>query len=215
MRSAILPALAVVLLAAPVHAQADQQAVDALIGQLRPRSATAPIVQRGLPKPGGPVAQPGSVQPAAAQPVSANPATSAPRAAVPAAAPPASTITPADTAGRPSANMNILFATGSADLTPAAVQQLRTLGAALSHESMGQSRFLIEGHTDTVGDRGMNQSLSEKRAAAVAAFLTQEFRLPGERLTTKGVGEDQLLVPTGDNINEPRNRRVHIVNLDG
>ncbi len=205
-RLAIIPALAALLMAAPVHAQADQQAVDSLIGQLRPRSSTAPIVQRGLPKPGAPVAQPSAVQQ-----TGASQAVSAPRAAVPAAATPTTT----DPAGRPSADMNIMFATGSADLTPGAVQQLRTLGQALTHESMGQSKFMIEGHTDTVGDRQMNQSLSEKRAAAVASFLVQEFRLPAERLSTRGVGEEHLLVPTGDNTSEPRNRRVHIVNLDG
>ncbi len=208
MRRVILPAIAVVMLAAPVHAQADQQAVDALIGQLRPRSATAPIVQRGLPKPGAPVAQPATPT----QQASASQAVTAPRATTPAAA----TTAAAPTAdSRPSANMNILFVTGSAELTPSAVQALRTLGKALTHESMGQSRFLIEGHTDSVGDRTMNQELSERRAATVAGFLIQEFRLPAERLSTRGVGEEQPMIPTGDNVPEPRNRRVHIVNLDG
>lgn len=208
MRRVILPAIAVVMLAAPVHAQADQQAVDALIGQLRPRSATAPIVQRGLPKPGAPVAQPAPPT----QQASASQAVTAPRAATPAAA---TTAAAPAADSRPSANMNILFVTGSAELTPSAVQSLRTLGKALTHESMGQSRFLIEGHTDSVGDRTMNQELSERRAATVAGFLIQEFRLPAERLSTRGVGEEQPMIPTGDNVPEPRNRRVHIVNLDG
>lgn len=203
MRLAIVPALAAVLLAAPVHAQADQKEVDRLLGELRPRGAST-ITTRGLPRPGAPV------QPSAAQPVSASPAVSAPRAATPVAVSPA----PAE-ASRPSANMNVLFATGSADLTPSAVEQLRTLGIVLTHPDMGQSRFLIEGHTDSVGDRAMNQSLSERRAAVVVDFLIQQFRMPADRLTAKGVGEEQLLIPTQDNTPEPRNRRVHIVNLGG
>lgn len=210
MRRVIIPTIAVVMLAAPVHAQADQQAVDALIGQLRPRSATAPIIQRGLPKPGAPIAQPGPTQPASASQAAAKPRATA---ATTTAATTAATSTAADS--RPSANMNILFVTGSAELTPSAVLALRTLGQALTHESMGQSRFLIEGHTDAVGDKTMNQDLSERRAATVAGFLIQEFRLPAERLSTRGVGEEQLMVPTADNVPEPRNRRVHIVNLDG
>lgn len=210
MRRVIIPTIAVVMLAAPVHAQADQQAVDALIGQLRPRSATAPIIQRGLPKPGAPIAQPGPTQPASASQAAAKPRATA---ATTTAATTAATSTAADS--RPSANMNILFVTGSAELTPSAVQALRTLGQALTHESMGQSRFLIEGHTDSVGDKTMNQDLSDRRAATVAGFLIQEFRLPAERLSTRGVGEEQLMVPTADNVPEPRNRRVHIVNLDG
>lgn len=203
MRLAIVPALAAVLLAAPVHAQADQKEVDRLLGELRPRGAST-ITTRGLPRPGAPV------QPSAAQPISASPAVSAPRAATPVAASPA----PAE-ASRPSANMNVLFATGSADLTPSAVEQLRTLGIVLTHPDMGQSRFLIEGHTDSVGDRAMNQALSERRAAVVVDFLIQQFRMPADRLTAKGVGEEQLLIPTQDNTPEPRNRRVHIVNLGG
>lgn len=203
MRLAIVPALAAVLLAAPVHAQADQKEVDRLLGELRPRGAST-ITTRGLPRPGAPV------QPSAAQPVSASPAVGAPRAATPVAAPSASAET-----SRPSANMNVLFATGSADLTPSAVEQLRTLGIVLTHPDMGQSRFLIEGHTDSVGDKAMNQALSERRAAVVVEFLIQQFRMPAERLTAKGVGEEQLLIPTQDNMPEPRNRRVHIVNLGG
>ncbi len=201
MRLAIVPALAAVLLAAPVHAQADQKEVDRLLGELRPRGAST-ITTRGLPRPGAPV------QPSAAQPVSASPGVSAPRATTPVAAAPASPET-----SRPSANMNVLFATGSADLTPSAVQQLRTLGIVLTHPDMGQSRFLIEGHTDAVGDKTMNQALSEKRAGAVVDFLIQQFQMPAGRLTAKGVGEEQLLVPTADNVPESRNRRVHIVNL--
>lgn len=201
MRAAILPALAAILLAAPVHAQADQKEVDRLIGELRPRATTVPITTRGLPKPGAPVAQPGP-----AQQVSTSAGVATPRAAVPAAV-------QTTEAARPSANMNVLFASGSADLTAAAVEQLRNLGTALTHPSMGQSRFLIEGHTDTVGDKAMNQELSERRAATVVNFLIQEFRMPADRLTAKGVGEDQLLIPTPDNTPEARNRRVHIVNM--
>jgi len=211
MRLTIIPAIALIFLAAPIGARADQQAVDALIGQLRPRSATAPIVQRGLPKPGAPV-QPGTVQPTIAQPVSSSQAVATPRPTTPAATGP---VQGTGTTDRPSANMNILFVTGSAELTPSAARELRDLGAALTHESMGQSRFLIEGHTDTVGEQAMNQALSERRAATVAAFLIANFRLPAERLSIRGVGEAQPVVPTQDNVPEARNRRVHIVNLDG
>lgn len=216
----ITPAIAVILLAIPARVQADQQTVDALIGQLRPRSSSTPIVQRGLPKPGGPVNQqqlgaplslPHAARSAGQSQGIATPATTALAAVVTTGA----AQTGGDSADRPSADMNILFATGSADLTPAAAEQLRSLGLALTHASMGQSRFLIEGHTDTVGESAMNQGLSERRAATVANFLKQTFELAGNRLSTRGVGESQPLVPTADDVPEPRNRRVHIVNLDG
>ena len=52
---------------------------------------------------------------------------------------------------------------------------LDDLGRALSDASMGDSHFLIEGHTDTVGDRADNQALSERRAAAVVNYLVTKF----------------------------------------
>ena len=48
----------------------------------------------------------------------------------------------------PSVSLTVQFDTGSADLTPQAVQALNDLGAALSNPSLATYRFRIEGHTD-------------------------------------------------------------------
>ena len=199
MRRLIAPAIAVALLAMPAGGRADDQNVQSLIGQLRPRAPGQPIVTRGLPKPGAPAA---SDSTASSAPVASR-ATVASHAPVVASA----------TVDTPSADLNVLFANGSADLTPAATRLLDDLGRALTDTSMGDSRFLIEGHTDTVGDRAANQSLSERRAAAVVGYLVTKFHIPAERLSAKGLGEDALLVPTPDQTPERRNRRVHVVNL--
>ncbi len=189
MRHVIAPAIAVALLAMPVGARADDQNVQSLIGQLRPRAPGQPIVARGLPKPGAPASPAATASPAAADPG-----------------------TVSATADSPSADLNVLFANGSADLTPAATRLLDDLGRALTDVSMGNSRFLIEGHTDTVGDQAVNQSLSERRADAVVSYLVTRFHIPASRLSARGLGEDGLLVPTPDQTPEPRNRRVHVVN---
>ena len=195
MRYAIVPAIAVALLAIPVGGRADDQGVQSLIGQLRPRAPGQAIVTRGLPKPGAPSAAPAASHAAVAS----------------SAAPRRVTTSPPPEA--PSADLNVRFATGSAELTPSAIRMLDDLGRALSDASMGDSHFLIEGHTDTVGDRADNQALSERRAAAVVNYLVTKFAIPPARLSAKGVGEDAPLVPTADQIDEPRNRRVHVVNL--
>lgn len=202
MRHVIAPVIALAVLAMPVGGRADDQNVQSLIGQLRPRAPGQPIVTRGLPKPGAPVsAAPNTAPPATApHPAVASHAAHAP-------------VAPTATADAPSADLNVLFANGSADLTPAATRLLDDLGRALSDASMGDSRFLIEGHTDTVGDRAANQALSEQRAAAVVNYLTTRFHIPVARLSAKGLGQDALLVPTPDQTPEPRNRRVHVVNL--
>jgi OmpA-OmpF porin, OOP family len=115
----------------------------------------------------------------------------------------------------PSLDFNITFASGSADLTPSATKVLDTLGKALSSSELSASKFRIEGHTDTVGAPETNKDLSAKRAEAVVSYLSQHYSIPGDRLTPVGMGEDSLLVPTGPNVAEQRNRRVHVVNISG
>jgi outer membrane protein OmpA-like peptidoglycan-associated protein len=68
--------------------------------------------------------------------------------------------------------------------------------------------FMIEGHTDAVGQDLDNLSLSDRRAESVAMALTQQFNVPAENLTTQGYGEQFLKVPTQGP--EPANRRVSV-----
>ena len=68
---------------------------------------------------------------------------------------------------------------------------------------------LVIGHTDTVGDAEANDRLSAQRAETVKGFLVG-IGIPAVRIRTAGRGERELLVPTDDNIEEPRNRRVEI-----
>jgi outer membrane protein OmpA-like peptidoglycan-associated protein len=68
--------------------------------------------------------------------------------------------------------------------------------------------FLIEGHTDAVGTDEANLGLSDQRAEAVAAALTDVFAIPAENLSTQGYGEQYLKVQTESE--ERQNRRVAI-----
>jgi outer membrane protein OmpA-like peptidoglycan-associated protein len=67
----------------------------------------------------------------------------------------------------------------------------------------------VVGHTDTVGTRSYNYRLSLKRARAVAALLT-EGGVNSSILAITSHGEDNPLVPTGNEVSEPRNRRVEV-----
>jgi outer membrane protein OmpA-like peptidoglycan-associated protein len=90
---------------------------------------------------------------------------------------------------------------------------LNELGKALTSNALVGYRFRIEGHTDTVGSKENNRELSERRAAAVVAYIGQKFGIDASRLVPIGLGSDQLLVPTADQTPEARNRRVQIVNI--
>lgn len=67
----------------------------------------------------------------------------------------------------------------------------------------------VAGHTDTAGSDRHNQSVSERRARAVAAVLV-DAGVPADKITAVGKGESEPLVPTDDGVREPSNRRVVI-----
>jgi outer membrane protein OmpA-like peptidoglycan-associated protein len=86
---------------------------------------------------------------------------------------------------------------------------------ALGSSALASYRFRIEGHTDTVGTREFNRMLSQQRADAVVRYMGIKFGLAMSRMEPVGVGSDELLIPTPEQVAEPRNRRVRIVNLGG
>lgn len=116
-------------------------------------------------------------------------------------------------AAAPSMRITVEFRSGSADLMPEATRTLDHLGRALASDALSAYRFRVEGHTDTVGDPDTNKDLSQRRAQAVAAYLQDKFSIAATRLEVVGMGSSALLVPTPDQTDEPRNRRVRIVNL--
>ena len=68
----------------------------------------------------------------------------------------------------------------------------------------------MAGHADTSGTQRYNQDLSRRRAQAVASELVR-LGVPREAITVQAFGESRPLVPTGDGVREPQNRRVEIV----
>jgi iron complex outermembrane receptor protein len=68
----------------------------------------------------------------------------------------------------------------------------------------------VTGHTDTVGSDAYNIRLSKRRAESVAAQLEKDG-IPSSEIAIVAMGKRDLLVPTGDGVREPQNRRVTIV----
>lgn len=111
----------------------------------------------------------------------------------------------------PTVSLNVPFAFDSAALTPKAEAMLREVGRAMESSELSPYRFLLEGHTDTVGSEAYNKSLSERRARAVRRFLAAEMGVPSAKLVARGHGERFLLDPA--NPESAANRRVEIVNI--
>ncbi|WP_375286783.1 OmpA family protein [Sphingomonas sp.] len=126
-------------------------------------------------------------------------------AARPASYAPTARITPAAGAARPRADLMISFDLGSDRMTPAGTAKARVFAKSLLLPELTAKRFLIEGHTDSLGSAESNRELSRRRADAVADFLVVQG-VGRDRLEVRGLGSDAPL--SGHRASDPINRRV-------
>lgn len=103
---------------------------------------------------------------------------------------------------------DVLFDTGSYTLRPGAREKLaKVSGIVLAHPGLN---LQIEGHTDSVGNDGFNQQLSEHRAASVRDFLLDQGLTPSS-ISARGFGKTQPVATNDTSEGRQRNRRVEIV----
>ena len=102
----------------------------------------------------------------------------------------------------------ILFDTAKADIKPESAAILDEVASMMKNNAAVQ--FRIEGHTDNVGGKAANLTLSRGRAASVRTALVSRG-IAASRLTSDGLGDTQ---PVADNSTEEgrqQNRRVELV----
>ncbi len=93
--------------------------------------------------------------------------------------------------GKLSLNGDVLFAFGSATLTPAGQAEVNRVAAALPRR--GDASIQVTGHTDPIGNDAANQVLSERRAFAVRDQLIAQG-IPATSIRALGMGESQPVV---------------------
>jgi outer membrane protein OmpA-like peptidoglycan-associated protein len=70
---------------------------------------------------------------------------------------------------------------------------------------------VVGGHTDSSGNPEYNQSLSERRAAAVRAYLVKNMGLDETKIRAVGYGGSDPVVSNDTDIGKAQNRRIEIV----
>ena len=108
----------------------------------------------------------------------------------------------------PAETLVLGFVSGKSQLTPESEAQLPSLIERAKARSGGE--ILVIGHTDRVGKVEANDALSLQRAQAIAKLLEAKGFTP-ELISARGRGEREPLVPTADEVAEPRNRRAEVI----
>lgn len=102
----------------------------------------------------------------------------------------------------------ITFAHDRSDIQPQFQATLDQVAQTL--QAYPSTLIDVYGHTDSTGSDAYNQALSERRAQAVAGYLTSRGVQP-VRIATQGYGETRLLVnPERSEADRQANRRVEI-----
>jgi outer membrane protein OmpA-like peptidoglycan-associated protein len=104
---------------------------------------------------------------------------------------------------------DVLFDFDKADIRADAAQALAQVATLIRAFPSGNAT--LEGHTDSKGDDGYNQRLSERRAKAVGRWLVEKEGIEAARLTPQGLGESRPVASNGDEAGRQRNRRVEVV----
>ena len=66
----------------------------------------------------------------------------------------------------------------------------------------------VEGHTDNVGSKVLNEKIGEERADAVKRYLYTQHQIPLHKINVISYGEDKPVAPNNTRAGRAQNRRV-------
>lgn len=105
----------------------------------------------------------------------------------------------------------IRFVADSPQILPEEENRIRQIASALA-SAAADTRFLVEGHTASVGRPAGERTLSHQRAEEIARRL-EEAGIARERITTDGYGGTRPVAGNGTEEGRAQNRRVEITVL--
>lgn len=114
-------------------------------------------------------------------------------------------------AGAKSVAVNIRFQSNSSTIESQDTQMLRKIAQAMNMPELQNCFFVIEGHTDAIGETYYNLWLSQQRAGTVKNHLSQ-YNVAEKRMIVVGKGEDELLNTAEPNSSENRRVQFRVIN---
>ncbi|WP_411034381.1 OmpA family protein [Shinella sp. BYT-45] len=102
---------------------------------------------------------------------------------------------------------NVTFATGQDQVIPPFYPTLDSVALVL--RKFDKTLIDVDGHTDSVGNAGYNQDLSERRANSVANYLAARGVDP-RRMSAVGYGLERPIASNATEAGRAQNRRVEI-----
>jgi outer membrane protein OmpA-like peptidoglycan-associated protein len=101
------------------------------------------------------------------------------------------------------------FKFGKTALPDEAKQKIDEMVAQLKQDP--KNVFLeIEGHTDGVGDKAVNEKIGLARAEAVKRYLYEQYQIPLHKMNVISYGKDKPIAPNKTKAGRAQNRRVVI-----
>jgi len=101
------------------------------------------------------------------------------------------------------------FPSGKAIIEPEYFSLLTKVQNAI--REFPNSHYIIEGHTDAIGNNTKNKILSEKRASSIREYLVANMDIPQEQISAIGYGESKPIASNKTKAGREKNRRIDIV----
>jgi len=102
--------------------------------------------------------------------------------------------------------LNVEFDFDSANVRAIYGDELEAVANAMqNHDDI---ELVLEGHTDSIGAEDYNQGLSQRRADAVKAKLSEIYSIAADRISAQGYGETQPIESNDTDEGRQKNRRV-------
>ena len=105
-------------------------------------------------------------------------------------------------------SLNVNFANNSDEIL-SGVDQIVKVASFMKEYPL--TNVIIEGHTDSAGSEAYNQSLSQRRAQAVANALISKYNVASSRVSAVGYGETKPIADNDTAEGRAENRRVSAV----